>query len=137
MKKHFSMKTRAFIMMLLIVLGICLSSCENAFDYRKKWVGKYHFVETIRDTVFVKEGDLYVNIVSDEDNKVELSLDNANAVFWICVVEEDGTIGGDVKTIAWIKGHFEKHKLYFIMKSISPGGASAIHQFDCKKVKDK
>ena len=67
------MKTRTNIL-LIIVHCICLVSCKDSHDYRKQWTGKYHFVKTLRDTIFKGDGDLYVHIVELEVNKI--------AIYW-------------------------------------------------------
>lgn len=130
------MKTKTFITVLIIVLVICLDSCKDSHDYRKQWTGKYHFVETLRDSIFREEGDLYVRVVELEVNKVAIYWkENDQLQHRICTVEPDGTVcqyllnGG-------VKGQFGKKRLVFTEEHLGHGG-TVTYQYDCKKIKDK
>ena len=129
------MKTRTNIL-LIIVHCICLVSCKDSHDYRKQWTGKYHFVKTLRDTIFKGDGDLYVHIVELEVNKIAIYWkDNDQLQNRICTVDPDGTVY-EFLLDGGVKGQFGKKQFVFTDSHLTQTGLQT-YQYDCKKVKDK
>lgn len=122
------MKKNIILITLIVVIGICLASCEDVFDYRKPWVGKYQYEEYSQYGELNKKGTLTVSLPETGDSTILIGGCKVP-------VSTDGYFNGPT---SWgkIKGNFDKNFLIYTEISYSRLGTTA-SVFHCKKIKNE